>query len=167
MANALIVIDVQNGFVNEHSRHVVARIAGLIQEKRFDHAVFTQFINTDNSPYQRIMNWHRMRKSPETDIVEDLIPYAKSSFTKTTYSIFTREMSEFLGERKVDELYFCGIDTDICVLKSAVDAFEKGYNPHILAYYCASHYGPEYHEMGLKLARRFIGKDNVAEKLVL
>jgi nicotinamidase-related amidase len=54
-------------------------------------------------------------------------------------------------------LVLCGIATDGCVLKSAVDAFERGIEPVVVTDACASHAGREIHEAGLLLLARFIG----------
>ena len=31
-------------------------------------------------------------------------------------------------ENKIKDIYLCGIDTDACVLKTAIDLFENNYN---------------------------------------
>jgi nicotinamidase-related amidase len=63
-----------------------------------------------------------------------------------------------LSERGWTDLYVCGIDTDICVLKTAVDAFEYDLTPWILQDACASHAGPEAHTAG-----RFIGTNHIIQ----
>ena len=57
--------------------------------------------------------------------------------------------------------YICGIDTESCVLKTAVDAFERDLTPWIVEDACASHAGPEPHYAGLLVARRFIGRSQI------
>ena len=49
------------------------------------------------------------------------------------------------------------------MLKSAVDLFEAGIEPVVLADHCASHGGRDCHEAGLKLLKRFIGEGQVVE----
>jgi nicotinamidase-related amidase len=49
----------------------------------------------------------------------------------------------------------------MCVLKSAVDAFELGLTPYVIADASASHAGPRAHEAGLYLLARFIGARQV------
>jgi len=161
MSNALIIIDVQKGFVNEYSKHIIHKLINLIQDNKFEYLIFSQFINTEDSPYRMLMGWERLKESPEIDIVDELKEYAINVFQKNKYSMFTQEFENFLKQKNIKELYFTGIDTDICVLKNAVDAFEKGYTPYVLADYCASHYGDEYHQIGLKLIKKFIGEKQV------
>jgi nicotinamidase-related amidase len=69
----------------------------------------------------------------------------------------TPELENYLREQQVERLVLCGIATDGCVLKSAVDAFERGIEPVVVTDACASHGGSEIHEAGLLLLGRFIG----------
>lgn len=159
---ALVVIDVQKGFVNSHSKPVVPRIKKLLKSGKFKHVVFTRFVNRKRSPYRKIMKWHKLSSAPETDIVDDLLPYANVVFTKSVYSPFSSsDFGNFISKNKITELYLVGIDTECCVLKTAVDAFERGMTPIVLAYYCASHAGKAFHKMGLKAAARYCGEKQV------
>lgn len=161
MAKALIVIDVQNGFVTKSSQHVVPKIKRLLESKKFDTVIFTKFVNAPNSPFRKIKKWYKVAAPPETDIVNDLKQFASTIFQKNVYSAFTPEFEHFLKENKISQLYFVGIDTECCVLKTAIDAFEKGYEPFLLADYCASHESRQYHTIGLKLFGRLVSPNNI------
>jgi len=161
MARALIVIDVQNGFITPSSRHVIQKIKKLLESKKFDIVVFTQFVNVPGSPFRKIKNWHKIATAPETDIVPELKPFAKTVFKKNVYSSFTPEFERFLKKNKISQLYLAGIDTECCVFKTAVDAFEKGYEPFLLASYCASHESSKFHQMGVALFGRLITPKNI------
>ena len=96
--------------------------------------------------------------------VAELKPYAGPHtpiIDKYIYTLFTSEGTPLVAERGWTNLYACGIDTDICVLKTAVDAFEQNLTPWILKDACASHSGPEAHTAGLFIAERFIGANQV------
>ncbi|WP_285665397.1 cysteine hydrolase family protein [Actinorhabdospora filicis] len=64
-------------------------------------------------------------------------------------SLFSQERTGLLRTEGCTNLYFSGIATESCVGTSAVDAFERGYVPWILADATASHVGPEAHQAGL------------------
>ena len=70
---------------------------------------------------------------------------------------------DLLKEAGIEQADLCSIGTDGCVLKTAVDLFEAGIRPLVLADFCASHGGPACHEAGLLLLRRFIGARQVVE----
>ncbi|MGH3693590.1 MAG: isochorismatase family protein [Pseudonocardiaceae bacterium] len=80
---------------------------------------------------------------------------------KYIYTLFTPEGTRLVNERGWADLYVCGIDTDVCVLKTAVDAFEHNFTPWILKDACASHAGSQAHTAGLLVAGRFIGTNQI------
>ncbi|WP_340560086.1 isochorismatase family cysteine hydrolase [Streptomyces sp. GSL17-111] len=159
---ALVVIDVQNGFVNHHSRHAVPAIVDLAA--RWSAAgrpvIFTRYVNHPGSPFERFFQWNRLREAPETDIVRELLDAAARAHAvvdKAGYTLFTPETTQLMREVGWTDLVFCGIATESCVLKSAADAFEYGYAPWIVTDASASDAGPDVHDAGLVVARRLIG----------
>ncbi|MGH3616310.1 MAG: isochorismatase family cysteine hydrolase [Pseudonocardia sp.] len=173
---ALIVVDVQNGFVRPRSRHVVPAIVSLVRQWQAagGTTVFTRYLNYENSPYERIIGWKRMRETPETELIPELAPYVGSStvLDKTIYSTFTSEGVELIERNGWTDLVICGIATESCVCKTAVDAFERNITPWVVTDACASHAGEEAHAAGLLVTGRFIGPnqlittDEVIERIV-
>jgi nicotinamidase-related amidase len=164
--SALVVVDVQNGFVTEHSRHVVPLIVDLV--KRWQalgrDVVFTRYINYDDSPFERIIKWSKLKVSPEIDIVDDLQPLTESPSSvidKRIYTLFTDDGEKLVRSKGWTDLYICGIDTEVCVLKTAVDAFERNITPWLISDASASHAGPETHRAGLLVATKLIGAGQV------
>jgi nicotinamidase-related amidase len=159
---ALIVVDVQNGFVNRHSEHAVPAIAGLIADWTALGlpVAFTRYLNTPGSAYEKYFDWTRLTSSPETDL-SPLIANQVGEHPvvdKYGYTLFDDNGARLVRERGWQDLVFCGIATESCVLKSAVDAFEQSYGPWIVTDACASDAGPEVHDAGLTVARRLIGR---------
>jgi nicotinamidase-related amidase len=159
---ALIVIDMQNGFINDRSRHVVPKVVGLVErwEATGRPVVFTRYHNYPGSPFERLIHWSGLLRSPETDIVPELMPHldrARAVIDKKIYSYFTPEGASLTEQEGWTDLVFCGVATESCVLKSAVDAFERNLTPWVVTDASASHGGSEAHDAGLLVARRFIG----------
>ena len=158
---ALVVVDVQNGFLSDVSRPVVPVIADLVT--RWTAAgrpiVFTRYLNQPGSMFEKLMNWTRLAEAPETDIVPELQNAASRApvVDKVGYTLFNNEGRALVASRGWTDLVFCGIDTEICVLKSAVDAFEAGITPWIVTDASASHSSIAAHEAGIMIGRRFIG----------
>ncbi len=155
----LLVVDVQNGFVNEHTRHVIEPINRLIGafSDRGEPVAFTRFVNTPGSGFERWIAWTRFMQGPENDLHDAVDARAGPVFIKHGYTAFPQKFESYLHEQRVERLILCGIATDGCVLKSAVDAFERGIEPVVVTDACASHAGSETHEAGLLLLGRFIG----------
>ncbi|MGL5825164.1 MAG: isochorismatase family protein, partial [Nocardioides sp.] len=66
----LVVVDVQNGFVSPKSAHVVPAIVELVRDWRDLGLpyVMTKFVNEPGSPFETVLDWHRLTTAPETDI---------------------------------------------------------------------------------------------------
>jgi nicotinamidase-related amidase len=164
----LVVVDVQNGFITEHSQPVVPVIVDLVRRWQAAHSdiVFTRYLNYPGSPFERLIGWTKMTDGPETELVNELAPYVDTHtpvIDKYIYTLFTSEGTRLIEERGWTDLYVCGIDTDICVLKTAADAFEHNLTPWILQDACASHSGPQAHTAGLFIASRFIGTNQIIQ----
>ena len=158
---ALIIIDVQNYFVNERTKLIPEKIAKHIAKTKYDFVVFTKFINKEGSNYARLLNWHKMLSGNQTDIDNSLIRFTNSNnvFTKTSYSIFkARSLPVFLKKNKIDSLFLCGIDTDACVLASAFEAFDRGFRVKVLKELCSSHSGESLHNSALTIIEKCIQK---------
>lgn len=160
---ALIVVDVQNGFVNDRSQHAVPAVQRLASGWTAAGApvVFARFYNAVGSPYERFTGWTRLRSAEEQSIVAELDPYLASAaaiIDKPTSSAFTPEFLALLEQERWTDLVICGIDTDSCVYDTAVSAYHAGYRPWLVTDACASTGGNAYHEAALLLAGRNLGR---------
>ncbi len=165
-STALLVIDVQQGFVNEHSRDVVPTVVRLVDGWRAVGApvVFTRFHNAPGSPYEMISGWKRLRTAEEQAFVEELAPFIDDSalvIDKGQASVFTPEGSQLIRDADWGDLVLCGIDTDACVYDSATAAYQRGYRPWVVTDACASSGGSQYHDAALLLAARNLGADQL------
>ena len=156
---ALLIVDVQEGFVNDSTRHVVPAVEKL--QYRYEHIYATRFINGADSPHRNFIDWHRFGEySPEIELA--FVPSPKAVILdKTAYTCVTPAFMDDLRERGVVEVHICGIDTDVCVLKCAVDLFENGIRPVVLSQASASHAGDDYHQSALHILPRLIGARQV------
>jgi nicotinamidase-related amidase len=158
----LVVVDAQNGFINHHSRHAVPAIGALAERwlSAGRPVLFTRYLNHPDSPFERYFSWTRLQSAPETDIAPSLAALtarAHAVIDKPGYTLFTPEAEKLISKEGWTDLVFCGIATESCVLKSAADAFERGYAPWLVTDASASDAGPTVHDAGLLVARRLIG----------
>ena len=156
---ALLIVDVQVGFINDATRHILPKVEAL--QKRYKHVYATRFINIEGSPYRNLLDWHRFY----TD--SDDVPLAFEPvggvvvLDKQVYTCVTPAFLADLRDKGIEEVAICGIDTDACVSACAVDLFENGIRPVLLSDACASHAGAEYHEAALRILARLIGKNQI------
>ena len=147
MKKALLIIDVQVSAVTKPD--LTAKIEDL--QQKYD-TVFVSIFKQKQSFLPRILaeNWvgyddETLAFKPKEGAVV---------FEKGTYSSFLPEMKNF------DEIHLCGFDTDACVYKTALDLIEANVRPIVLKDYCFSE-NETYHQAGLKLLERNIGKQNI------
>ena len=161
MKSALIVVDVQNYFLNESTKHLPARIAGYIKSSSFDFVLLTKFVNSRKSNFAKSLGWHNCNSSPDTDIPKELEEFTNGHnvFEKNTFSAFKNvQMVKFLLRNKISKVYLCGTDSDACVLASAYDAFDLGFSVKVVKELCASCNGNDFHEYGRAIIERNLEK---------
>jgi nicotinamidase-related amidase len=163
MSESLLVVDVQAGFINGFTHHIPQRVVQLIQRDDYAPILFTRFINAANGPYYRFLNWHSCDREPETNLVPELQPFAKPDFifAKPGLCGMPDELAEYLREQQTERIFIVGIDTDMCVLKIAMDLFDIGIEPLVLSDCCASTAGLQAHLAGLAVLSRNIGAERL------
>jgi len=161
MSLCLFVIDLQNGFISENTKHVTQRIKSLLEQNIFEYVLFTRFLNTIDSPYVRYLNWDELLSESEQKIVDEIEPFAKVVFDKNIYTACNAETLAFIKTRNIKTVFICGIDTEACVLKTAIDFFENDLIPYVLEYYSASNGGDNYHQAAILVLSQLIGISHI------
>ena len=165
MSEALLIVDVQAGFINDFTHHIPRRIVRLIQTGDYAPLIFTRFINDQEGPYCRFLNWDGCAGDPEIYIVPELQPYASPDliFAKSGLCGMPDELTGYLREKLIKKIFIAGIDTDMCVLKIAMDVFDIGIEPIVLTDCCASTAGLQAHLAGLAVLSRNIGANRLRD----
>lgn len=155
----LLVVDVQRGFLNEYTAHIPGRVAELIGRGGHDPIYFTRFENPPGGPYRRFLGWDACARPPETDLAPELERFtaAERVFSKPGYAGLPDELAGVLVDAGAQQIVLVGIDTDMCVLKVALDLFDLAIEPIVLVDCCASTAGLQAHLAGLAILTRNIG----------
>jgi nicotinamidase-related amidase len=154
---ALVVIDLQNAFINTRIAPLIQKIRSHIEDSEYDFVIFSKFVNSPSSNFIKKLNWNKCKSPPETDLAINPSEICKKFqvFEKSTYSIFKSEdFRNFLEKNKVTKLYFCGLDIEACVLASVFDAFDLGYDYEILLNLSASSAKEDLTECATKIIRQ-------------
>jgi nicotinamidase-related amidase len=155
----LLIIDVQSGFLNEWTAHVPVRVASL--QGSFDQAVVTRLYNPQKSLYRKLIGWNRFSLgSSDTQLAFE--PRSDATIIdKSTYSCINQVLLDRLRRNATTRAHLCGIGTDSSVMMSAIDLFQAGIEPVVLAHACGSATGHADHQAGLQILRRLIGEKQV------
>ncbi|OGI08025.1 MAG: hypothetical protein A2Y40_09800 [Candidatus Margulisbacteria bacterium GWF2_35_9] len=156
---ALFVIDVQSDFIKDNSKLPTA-IKNYIENTDYTLIVISYYKNTTSTSFYRYINCKEgLNNGPEI-IVPELRSISKphTIIEKITYSIFkTDTIMPLLIEHNINEIDFCGTDTDACVLASMFEGFDLGYKCNLLQDLTESgSMDLSTHESALKIIKRNI-----------
>ena len=160
-----MIVDVQRGFINDFTHHIPERIVRVVERGQHAPLFFTRFVNVPDSPYHRFLDWHEAVGPPDTELVPEMTRLAARGqvFEKRGYTGLPDALADCLRELAVEEVAVVGIDTDMCVLKIAIDLFDLGIRPIVLTDCCASTLGAYAHLAGLAVLSRNIGPQQLRE----
>ncbi|KIL51754.1 isochorismatase hydrolase [Jeotgalibacillus alimentarius] len=146
---ALIHIDYTNDFVADNGALTCGEPGQLIENevvrltKEFhenkDHIIFAIDLHEENDPHHpetKLFPPHNIRGTEGRNLygsLQRLYNMIQDDenviyIDKTRYSAFAgTNLEQLLRERGITELHLIGVCTDICVLHTAVDAYNKGF----------------------------------------
>lgn len=171
---ALIVIDFTNDFIDgslpvgQAGIAIAPRVSQLTEQfvSSGDYVVMAVDLHEADDPYHpesKLFPPHNLRGSRGRELYGGLKEVYEANRTavhwmdKTRYSAFSGTDLELkLRERGITELHLIGVCTDICVLHTAVDAYNKGFDLIIHEDAVAS-FNPEGHLWALEHFRGSLG----------
>lgn len=165
MKKSLVIIDMQNGFINEETAHLVPEMVAFIQvnKDKFDDIVGTRYINHENTACYRFEGWKEcMEGTEDAEIVPELLPYFTRVFDKHQYTCWNKEFIEYAKD--FDKLYFMGVNTGCCVLHSAFDAYNNLQDCAVIRDLCGSTSGASSHAAAIQVLEECITKERVLAK---
>lgn len=157
----LMIIDPQQGFKNKDTQKALKKIDSIVDY--FDIALVSTFYNPEKSLHKELLHWNNFSKAKDEKYFKLAIkPNKKFKIFKThTYGKIIGKVKLYLKLRGVKTVYICGLQTDVAVYKTALDLFDMGIKPVIISDACGSCRGKTNHDMGLKMAKRQLGEDQV------
>jgi len=69
------------------------------------------------------------RTCTEIELPEEQVPIAKRCFS----CLLSEDVLSVLGEKDIQSVILAGVESHICVLKTALDALKRGYEVHVVA----------------------------------
>ena len=156
----IIIVDMQQGFINKNNQHIIEKIFNYISNNKFDNIVYTKYINSPDSPFVKFLNYNAMCSEDEQKFVFDIFPNSMV-ITKTGYGI-DKNVIQDLKSKNITEIELCGTDIDACVLAIAFELFDNGIRPIILQNLCASSSSnTEMSNIAILLMERQFGKNSI------
>lgn len=124
----LMLVDIQACFINEQSSWLPVKLAEYIKTAEYDTVVATRFVNHSDTPCYKLLNWTDCCTESEFKICPELDGLYSRVFDKGTYTSVTPEVLKFLEDENFSEIHVCGISEACCVVATAYDLFDRGFN---------------------------------------
>jgi len=155
MKKVLIVVDMQKGFMTKPNYvDLQSKINKFIKQNKYEHYLFTKFINKDKSFYETKLNWFGLKNEKEQAICVD-VPKNSIILEKYGYGLNDNQIEQ-IKALNVDEIDICGLETDACVYAVALQLFDSGIFPNILINYCQT--SPNRNEFAKEMLVHQFGK---------
>lgn len=153
---ALVVVDVQAGFLTEYTSRCLPRIYELLDSDEFSLVVATRFSNPAGSVFRTRIGWDGVSTRDEIRLDSRVEQRADAVVDKTTYGA-GEELLDIFDEFGVSRATLVGIDTDVCVLHNAAYLFDHDVEVDVDLDGCATNGGPEADAAAVNLMARTVG----------
>lgn len=151
---ALIIVDVQTGFLTDENKWIIPNVQKLLREAKYDLYVEATFHADKDSLWDKQTNW-TFPYEPTIQEIKALLPKNTVEIIKTTKSVFggDRDVTEILKENNIEEAHIVGLDTNDCVMATAFDAFDAGFFTYVIEECTESSSGSRLRDMALEILR--------------
>ena len=167
MADLVIVVDMQRGFLEEgyplycgaEAGHIIPNVQRLLSRElvKGSTLIFTEDSHAPDDKEFQMFPPHCIKGTKEVEIIPELANYPGQRLEKTRYSaFFSTDLDERLRELDPDKLIVCGVCTDICVMHTVADARNRDYPVEIYTD-CVASFDEEAHTFALKHMEKILG----------
>jgi nicotinate phosphoribosyltransferase len=167
MANAVLVVDMLRGFLEEgyplycgiRARRIIPSIRGLL-ERELAQGSKIFFISDHHDPDDlefKMFPPHCIEGTAEAEVIPELAQYPGEIIPKKRYSAFYgTNLDERLRRFKPEKLIVCGVCTDICVCHTVANARNRDY-PVEVPVDCVASFDEKAHHFALEHMDKVLG----------
>ena len=142
MANAVLIVDMVRGFLEEgyplycgaRARRIIPNIKSLL-EQQIAQGSSVFFLSDNHSPDDaefKMFPPHCLKGTAEAEVIPELAGYQSEIIPKRRFSgFFDTPLEDKLSKLKPEKLIICGVCTDICVLHTVADARNRDYTVEV------------------------------------
>jgi nicotinamidase-related amidase len=162
---ALVVVDMQPGFLEEHARWIIPNVQKLLRSGGYSLVVEARFYTKPGSLWQRQLDWDFPLEETVQEIKE-LIPAGSLSIIKDTKSAFKgdKDLVKHLRDSAIEEVHVVGLDSYDCVLATAEESFDLGFYTYVIEEGVESSEGEGLRDASLKILREVHMTNHSVEK---
>ena len=167
MANAVLVIDMLRGFLEEgcplycgaKAKRIVPNIQGLL-ERELAQGSKVFFLCDNHAPDDlefKMFPPHCIAGTAESELIPELSSYQGEVIPKRRFSgFFETQLEEKLRQLKPEKVIVCGVCTDICVLHTVANARNRDYQVEVPVD-CVASFDERAHHSALEHMEKILG----------
>jgi len=142
---ALLVMDMQIDFIDENGKFpieknqindLIAIINHTIDDfhKNDYEIIYIRNIFNKNDKNNKYRNYSGIEGTSGIEIDPRINIVSENIFTKNSSNAFTnKDFENYLIQRKINELYLCGVMADVCVYETSLGAFNRNYKVNYIS----------------------------------
>ncbi len=153
---ALIVVDIQEGFIEDWSPSFRKNVAWLLSNELYALYIEATFYAPKGSLWEKQTGW-TFPYEPTVPWVLELLKGKKViQIKKNTRSTFKGNINleKLLRKNKIEELHIIGFDTGSCVYATTQEAFDKGFFTYVIEECVGSSDGMKMHKNAISVLRK-------------
>lgn len=160
---ALVIIDMQKGFINQHTAHLPKRIQEYIDREgyNFDKIITTRYLNHENTACYVFEEWKECMVGSEDSTLVSEFTGQYVNVDKDKYSCYNTDFKNIIRGLGITDVFLCGVNTGCCVLHSAFDMYNDLVSVYVIEDLCGSTSGPESHAAAIQVLRECITRKRV------
>jgi len=167
MANAVLVVDMLRGFLEEGNplycgdlaRRIIPNVERLL-ERELANGSKVFFICDHHAPDDlefKMFPPHCIEGTPEAEVIPELAKCSGEVISKRRYSaFFATPLEKKLSQLKPERVIVCGVCTDICVCHTVADARNRDYEVEVPVD-CVASFNEEAHRFALEHMEKILG----------
>ncbi|MEK7202924.1 MAG: cysteine hydrolase [Patescibacteria group bacterium] len=160
MGNLLLIIDMQEGFRCAKSEAILPNLLKLKESFR-GKMIFSKFINEKGSLFEKQLQWVKFQNKEDKKLFSELQASNNVELNHNAYTILNDKLLKFIRKNKITKVYLCGIYTDVCIIKAAMDLFDKNIETLIIKDACNSLHGKRNHNLAIDSLKHILGKQQI------
>lgn len=150
----------QEGFKYHESEVILPNIVRL--KKMFNgKTVFAKFTNKKGSLFESQLKWTKFQNEDDKKLFTELQSPGNIEFYHEGYTVLGKDLIKFIKDNRIGEVYICGVYTDVCVTKTAMDLFDNNIKAFVIEDACNSLHGKSYHDSAIETLKHILGKQQI------
>ena len=152
---ALIVVDMQSGFLTEGTRWIIPNVQAVIEKGNYDMYIDAVFHAEPGSVWDKQTHWTFPLESTIPEVKNLLVDKNAVVVTKTTKSAFQgdKDLVALCKEKNIEEVHVVGLDANDCVMATAFDSFDAGLWTYVIEECVDSSEGVQLRDAALAILR--------------